>query len=168
MYIESQDKYVTDSTQIYIRKSYRNLSDLMDSFVSDMKSNSALKSGEAAVAFPSAADLFIFYKKCLVQCASLSTGPPLLNLTSIFQKYLKEYAGKVLGGSLPKYLIRLSTSLLFCSNRLASGSSGTRITLTGIKRDTASDVRMTSDEITLTCTILCTSDYCLETTQQVL
>ena len=74
----------------------------MDSFVSDMKSSNPLKGSEGAVAFPSAADLFIFYKKCLVQCASLSTGPPLLNLTAIFQKYLKDYSNKILAGSLPK------------------------------------------------------------------
>lgn len=67
-----------------------------------MKRASQLKKGEGVVAFPSAADLFIFYKKCLVQCASLSTGAPLLNLTEIFQKYLKEYANKILEASLPK------------------------------------------------------------------
>ena len=80
----------------------RNLFDLMTSFVTDLKSMSQSKRGEGVVAFPSAADLFIFYKKCLVQCASLSTGSPLLNLTTIFQKYLKEYATKILEGSLPK------------------------------------------------------------------
>lgn len=70
--------------------------------MNDMKTFSQSKKGEGVVAFPSAADLFIFYKKCLVQCASLSTGAPLLNLTSIFQKYLKDYASKILDGNIPK------------------------------------------------------------------
>ena len=74
----------------------------MASFVTDMKSAAQSKKGEGVVAFPSAADLFIYFLKCLVQCSSLSTGHPLLNLTEIFQKYLREYATKILEGSLPK------------------------------------------------------------------
>ena len=37
-----------------------------------------------------------------VQCASLSTGPPLLELTELFQKYLREYAHRILAPYLPK------------------------------------------------------------------
>lgn len=72
--------------------------------MSDMKSRGGakLKAGEAAIVVPSAADLFVFYKKCLVQCASLSTGPPLLELMELFQKYLREYAHRVLMPYLPK------------------------------------------------------------------
>lgn len=136
---------------VYIESQDKNLFDLMASFVTDMKSAGPTKKGEGVVAFPSAADLFIFYKKCLVQCSSLSTGHPLLNLTEIFQKYLKEYATKILEGSLPK---------------VSSSGSGARLTLTGIKRDTPSDSKLTSDDLALICTILCTADYCLETTMQ--
>ena len=74
----------------------------MASFVTDTKSAAQSKKGEGVVAFPNAADLFIFYKKCLVQCSFLSTSHPLLSLTEIFQKYLREYAMKILEGSLPK------------------------------------------------------------------
>ena len=52
--------------------------------------------------------------------------------------------------------------------RISSASSGTsKLTFTGLRRDTPSDLRLTNDELIMTCTILCTADYCLETTQQV-
>ncbi len=80
----------------------RNLSELLDQFVSDMKGFDPSTTDGGCVAFPSAADLFIFYKKCLVQCASLSTGPPLLDLSAIFQKYLREYGDRLLSAYIPK------------------------------------------------------------------
>ena len=80
----------------------RNLAELIEQFVADMKGFDPRTTDGGCVAFPSAADLFIFYKKCLVQCSSLSTGPPLLELTSIFQKYLKDYADKLLLNYIPK------------------------------------------------------------------
>ena len=51
---------------------------------------------------PSAGELFVFYKKCMVQCIQLSTGKALLDLTETFKKYLVEYANKLLMGNLPK------------------------------------------------------------------
>ncbi|KXX73539.1 Vacuolar protein sorting-associated protein 53 [Madurella mycetomatis] len=45
---------------------------------------------------PSAIELFHFYKLTLSQCAKLSTGERLLDLTGIFAKYLDEYAQQVL------------------------------------------------------------------------
>lgn len=61
-------------------------------------------SGGAAV-LPSCADLFVFYRKCLVQCTQLSTGQPMLGLARTFQKYLREYALRILQNSLPKYVV---------------------------------------------------------------
>ena len=59
----------------------------------------------------------------------------------------------------------------FSLNRVSSVGGGvTKLTLTGLtglRRDTPSDMRLTADEMILACTILCTADYCLETTQQV-
>ena len=40
---------------------------------------------------PSCADLFVYYKKCLVQCSQLSTGQSLLDLSLVFGQYLREY-----------------------------------------------------------------------------
>ena len=58
--------------------------------------------GEGSNVLPSCADLFVYYKKCMVQCSQLSTGQPMLQLTRTFQKYLKEYAVKLLMNNLPK------------------------------------------------------------------
>ncbi|XP_032234117.2 vacuolar protein sorting-associated protein 53 homolog [Nematostella vectensis] len=131
---------------IYIDSQDRNLSELMDRFVQDFKSQTVPQpEGDGSnVVFPSAGELFVFYKKCMVQCSQLSTGPPLLSLTATFQKYLKEFANRVLSNHLP-----------------VKGSGG----LASILKD-ASDVKFSAEEKSLTCCILCTADYCLETTQQ--
>ena len=126
VYITSQDKWVTYShTHPHIHThhthththlthtphthtthtlthshTHRNLSELLENFASDLKSRGVPKTG--SIVIPSAADMFVFYKKCLVQCASLSTGPPLLELTELFQKYLREYAHRILAPYLPK------------------------------------------------------------------
>ena len=47
-------------------------------------------------------DLFLFYRKCLVQLAELSTGQPLIDLAGLFRKYLREYTSKVIMAALPK------------------------------------------------------------------
>ena len=54
------------------------------------------------IVLPSAGELFVFYKKCMVQCIQLSTGNALLSLTETFKKYLMEYGSKLLMGNLPK------------------------------------------------------------------
>lgn len=75
----------------------------MDRFVQDFKSQGIpMVEGDGSnVVFPSAGELFVFYKKCMVQCSQLSTGPPLLSLTAAFQKFLREYATRVLNNYLP-------------------------------------------------------------------
>ena len=72
----------------------RALSELLQRFVEDFRST-GVPSGLSADAPPgdnlvltSAADLFVYYKKCMVQCTTLSKGEPLLYLTSVFKKYL--------------------------------------------------------------------------------
>lgn len=51
---------------------------------------------------PSAIELFHFYKLTLSQCAKLSTGDRLLDLSRTFAKYLDEYAQQVLFGFLQR------------------------------------------------------------------
>lgn len=88
----------------------RNLADLIDRFIEDYArqkpsaaSAAARASGEeASNILPSCADLFVYYKKCMVQCSQLSTGQPMLLLAKTFQKYLREYATKLLANNLPK------------------------------------------------------------------
>jgi hypothetical protein len=89
---------------VYIESQDKNLAELIDGFVQDYKSQGAptavVEGG--GVVLPSCADLFIFYKKSMVQCSQLSTGLPLLELTAVFKKYLKEYSARLLTANLPK------------------------------------------------------------------
>lgn len=131
---------------IYIESQDKNLSELMDRFVQDFKSQGIpMVEGDGSnVVFPSAGELFVFYKKCMVQCSQLSTGPPLLSLTAAFQKFLREYATRVLNNHLPVK---------------STGGLASILNNTG-------EVKFSKEEQSLTCCILCTADYCLETTQQ--
>ncbi|KAK7803800.1 hypothetical protein U0070_001762 [Myodes glareolus] len=87
----------------------------------------------------------------MVQCSQLSTGEPMIALTTIFQKYLREYAWKILSGNLPK-----------------TSSSGGGLTISSLlKEKEGSEVaRFTLEELCLICSILSTAEYCLATTQQ--
>ena len=77
---------------------------MIDRFQEDFRKHGAprLEAEEGSNVLPSCADLFVYYKKCMVQCSQLSTGAPMLQLTATFQKYLKEYAIKLLMNNLPK------------------------------------------------------------------
>lgn len=44
---------------------------------------------------PSSTDLFYFYGQILEQCAKLSTGQPLFDLSNLFKRWLRIYAGKL-------------------------------------------------------------------------
>ena len=71
---------------IYIESQDQNLVELIDRAAQEQKkkgcSNLAV---EGSSVFHSCGDLFMFYKKCMVQCAQLSTGKCLIN--SLFFKY---------------------------------------------------------------------------------
>lgn len=54
--------------------------------------------------FNNATELFVFYKKCLVEFCKISTGKPLLNLIEqCFQKYLRQYSDLVLLEAIPGF-----------------------------------------------------------------
>lgn len=80
----------------------------MERFVSDTRTELAREDltceTTPAVVLSSCADLFLFYKKSLVQCCELSNEQPMLSLANTFQKYLREYATKVFQSNLPKYV----------------------------------------------------------------
>ncbi|XP_073430633.1 vacuolar protein sorting-associated protein 53 homolog isoform X2 [Dendrobates tinctorius] len=138
---------------VYIESQDKNLGELIDRFVGDFKAQGPPKSTseDAGAVLPSCADLFVYYKKCMVQCSQLSTGEPMIALTTIFQKYLREYAWKILSGNLPK-----------------TSSSSTGLTITSLlKEKEGSEVaKFTTEELCLICSILSTAEYCLATTQQ--
>ncbi|KAK7087757.1 vacuolar protein sorting-associated protein 53 homolog [Littorina saxatilis] len=140
---------------IYIESQDRNLSELILRFLEDLRQQGPLRldSDEGSNVLPSCADLFVFYKQCMVQCSQLSTGKPLLDLTRTFQKYLKEYAHRVLLANLPKL----------------SKESGTLSTASGLiqsilKEGEAS--KLSEEEQWRVCSILATAEYCMDTTCQ--
>lgn len=138
---------------VYIESQDKNLGELIDRFVADFKSQGPPKpnTDEGGAVLPSCADLFVYYKKCMVQCSQLSTGEPMIALTTIFQKYLREYAWKILSGNLPK-----------------TTTSGGGLTISSLlKEKEGSEVaKFTLEELCLICSILSTAEYCLATTQQ--
>ncbi|KAM4797075.1 LOW QUALITY PROTEIN: vacuolar protein sorting-associated protein 53 homolog [Rhinophrynus dorsalis] len=139
---------------VYIESQDKNLGELIDRFVGDFKAQGPPKSTseDAGAVLPSCADLFVYYKKCMVQCSQLSTGEPMIALTTIFQKYLREYAWKILSGNLPK------------TN--SSSSGGLNITSLLKEKEGSEVAKFTTEELCLICSILSTAEYCLATTQQ--
>ncbi|XP_043910225.1 vacuolar protein sorting-associated protein 53 homolog [Protopterus annectens] len=138
---------------VYIESQDKNLGELIDRFVADFKAQGPPKpnTDEGGAVLPSCADLFVYYKKCMVQCSQLSTGEPMVALTTIFQKYLREYAWKILSGNLPK---------------TQSSSSGLTITSLLKEKEGSEGAKFTVEELCLICRILSTAEYCLATTQQ--
>ncbi|XP_023933119.1 vacuolar protein sorting-associated protein 53 homolog [Lingula anatina] len=139
---------------IYIESQDKNLAELMERFQQDFKQNGIPKveTDESSIILPSCADLFVYYKKCMVQCSQLSTGLPMLGLTKTFQKYLKEYSQKILMNNLPK--ISSQSSITSASGLIQSILKEGEVT------------KFTPAEQCVVCSILCTAEYCMETTQQ--
>ncbi|XP_032177977.1 vacuolar protein sorting-associated protein 53 homolog isoform X2 [Mustela erminea] len=138
---------------VYIESQDKNLGELIDRFVADFKAQGPPKpnTDEVGAVLPSCADLFVYYKKCMVQCSQLSTGEPMIALTTIFQKYLREYAWKILSGNLPK---------------TTSSSGGLTISSLLKEKEGSEVAKFTLEELCLICSILSTAEYCLATTQQ--
>lgn len=155
---------------IYIDSLDKNLFELMDRFIADAKIdlNKGLGvPGTSVGVLPSCADLFIFYKKCLVQCTQLSNGNPMLALATTFQKYLREYALKVLQSNLPKLggsTTSLTTSVTNITRDLQNLSTAAGLIQNFLKE--GDSTRFNKQEQARICCILTTSEYCLETTQQ--
>ncbi|XP_017892761.1 vacuolar protein sorting-associated protein 53 homolog isoform X2 [Ceratina calcarata] len=158
---------------IYIESLDRNLADLMDKFISDSKTQPPGAKDYDGVEGPSSvlsscADLFVFYKKCMLQCTQLSTGSIMLNLAETFQKYLREYALKVLQNNLPKIGggagIATSMSSITRDFRDLSTSGFIQNFQSFLKE--GESTRFSKEEQSRICCILTTAEYCLETTQQ--
>lgn len=156
---------------IYIESLDRNLADLIERFVQDAKQQSStpasLPSEGSGMVLSSCADLFVFYKKCMVQCTQLSTGQPMLGLSSTFQRYLREYAVKLLQNNLPKITAgSLGSSMSSITRDFRDLSTSGFIQNFHSLLKEGEVTRYTSEEQARVCSILTTSEYCLETTQQ--
>ncbi|ODN04977.1 Vacuolar protein sorting-associated protein 53 [Orchesella cincta] len=156
---------------IYVESQDRNLVELIDKFVGDLRMQGfpmPQLSDSSGVVLANCADLFVYYKKCSVQCTKLSCGEPLLNLEFVFIKRLGDYCNKILQANLPKVANQ--------NTHLTSVSSITRelrdLNTTGLIQNFQSllkegeAVRFTSNELYRIACILTTAEYCVETTQQ--
>jgi len=139
---------------IYIASQDRNLSELIERFVADFKERGVprLETSESSTVLPSCADLFMYYKSCMKKCSELSTGTPLLDLTKTFQKYLKEYGQRILLNNLPKIANRSEIT------------SATGLIQSILKEGEVT--KFTEGEQCIICSILCTAEYCMETSIQ--
>ncbi|KAL9929018.1 LOW QUALITY PROTEIN: vacuolar protein sorting 53 [Glossina fuscipes fuscipes] len=152
---------------IYIRSIDRNLAELIEKFVEQAKE--PFKAAEAkSTVYLSSADLFVFYKKCMVQCNQLSNEQPMYELALVFKKYLREYASKVLEFSIPKLLttstsIGKSMSLLTRDMQNLSTAAG-QVIHNFLKEGDAQ--RFSKGDLIRICCVLTTAEYCLETVQQ--
>lgn len=149
---------------IYTESIDRNLSDLIEKFLQVSKQQSITTSLE------SCAELFIFYKKSLVQCTQLSNGKTMFDLVLVYKKYLREYAIKILENQTPKVSaaanasISNSMSLLKQKDFQNLQTAANQVIHSFLKEGEVP--RYTKDERILICKILTTSEYCLETVQQ--
>nr|SVE77464.1 EOG090X024P [Daphnia lumholtzi]SVE78094.1 EOG090X024P [Daphnia lumholtzi] len=171
---------------IFVDSQDKNLAELIDRFVADLKiqgSSLAQAEIEGCCVLPSCADLFVFYKKCLLQCAQLSTGQPMLSLTSVFKKYLREYATRLLQSNLPRSnntssitpVLPMSMSSLTkdftreLRDLSSGGAAGLIQNFQSLLKEgdmSSTSPKYSKDDIARICTILTTAEYCLETTQQ--
>lgn len=158
---------------IYIESLDRNLADLINKFVSDYKAQPPggrdFEDNEGSNSvLSSCADLFVFYKKCILQCTQLSTGIIMLSLAETFQKYLREYALKILQNNLTKIGsgVGISTSVSNITRDFRDlSTSGFIQNLQSFLRE-GENTRFSKEEQARICCILTTAEYCLETTQQ--
>ncbi|XP_066261170.1 vacuolar protein sorting-associated protein 53 homolog isoform X1 [Euwallacea similis] len=154
--------------EIYIDSVDRNLADLIERFIQDEKQHRPTENTETQAAIlPSCPDLFVFYKKSMIQCNQLDRGQSMLSLTRTFQKYLYEYAEKLLQSNLPKVEGQsLGSSVQnFTKDLQKMSTSGIIQNFSSLLKE-GEVVRFTKEEQTKICCILSTAEYCLETTQQ--
>ncbi|XP_018561685.1 vacuolar protein sorting-associated protein 53 homolog [Anoplophora glabripennis] len=154
--------------EIYIESVDRNLLDLIERFIVDQKQSKPTEATDTQAAIlPSCPDLFVFYKKSMIQCNQLDRGQTMLSLTRTFQKYLHEYSEKLLLNNLPKIESQsLGSSVQnFTKDLQKMSTSGLIQNFSSLLKE-GEVTRFTKEEQTRICCILTTAEYCLETTQQ--
>ncbi|XP_055605694.1 vacuolar protein sorting-associated protein 53 homolog [Uranotaenia lowii] len=154
---------------IYTESIDRSLAELIDQFAQQNQQQLLPKDTNAGV-FPNCAELFVFYKKCMVQCTQLSNEKPMYDLTLVFKKYLREYSIKVLDARIPKLQQPSSSASISSSMSLLTKDLQNLSTAAGqvihnfLKEGEAP--RFNIEDIKKICYVLATAEYCLETVQQ--
>lgn len=130
---------------IYIRSLEHSLTLMMQQFAANADDDGDTISLVGGV-YSSCADLFVFYKKCLMQCSQLSDGDPMIELSNLFCTFLREYAMNVLQNKLP----RVSNSVLSNIQQL-------------LRDDVSTTPKFSRAEILRISRVLSTAEYCAET-----
>ncbi|CAG0916149.1 unnamed protein product [Notodromas monacha] len=162
---------------VYVEGQDKNLTELINQFQIDIKSQGfpckRPTSEESSLTLSNAADLFLFFKKCMVQCTQLTRGQPLLSLSAVFQKHLRDYANKILQANLPRPATTASSLVTMSSltkDFREMSTQGLIQNFSNLLKDStggATEVaKFSREEICRICSVLATTDYCLETCQQ--
>lgn len=154
---------------IYVEAQDKNFAKMIEQFVEEHSKLDQQQVQKAEI-FITSGKLFTQYKNCLIQCISLSNRLPLVLLSNTFQKYLREYAHKVLQSNIPRVGSNLSIGSI--SNTISNSSGGVlsaASSAAGLIQTFLKDLENKSysiAEMIQLCSIILTSNYCLETTQQ--
>ena len=162
---------------IYIEAQDRNLAEMVERFASEAASGGvgASRGPEGSPVLPSCGDLFVFYRKCLVQCSELSTGQPMLSLSTLFRKYLSEYTRRVLVPSLPRVGSASATqplpsipsmTQLRDLKELSQATTGILANFSSLLKEGGDSVRFSPADQEVICMVLVTVEYCIDTTKQ--
>eukprot|EP00051_Salpingoeca_urceolata_P027977 m.484296 g.484296 ORF g.484296 m.484296 type:complete len:850 (+) comp23287_c0_seq1:244-2793(+) len=128
---------------VYIDAQDVYLKDLMEQFVRGFKGETAdIPDGEEARVLASCTELFMFFKSCMMQCLQFSSSKALLDLYQVFKTHLKLYAQRMLSAHFPR-ATALPTILL-----------------------KEGELKLSPQELYITCCILNTAEYAMDTTNQ--
>ena len=149
---------------------------MISRFTADLASQGPgrLEPGEGAPVLTSCGDLFVFYRKCLVQLSELTSGQPLLELAALFRKYLREYTSKVIMAALPNIggqQLQLPAAMSQLSglkdlSGLSRATSGILDNFSSFLKEGGESVRFSAADQVVICSCLVTVEYCLDTTIQ--
>ena len=155
---------------IYIDSQDANLVELIERAAQEQKKKGYTNLAvEGSSVLHSCGDLFMFYKKCMVQCAQLSTGEPMLALTNVFKKHLKEYASRILLANLPKLSQQATASFSSVTSTLMTRDikelSNQIQNFHSLLKE-GEQIKLQPDEKVFICSVIVTAEYIIETTQQ--
>ena len=148
---------------IYIEAQDQNLKELVERAAQEQRQRGyANLAVEGSSVLHSCGDLFMFYKKCMVQCAQLSTAEPMLALQNIFRNHLREYASKILYANMPKATSNANSALSSMSSLTKDlkdfSTQGLIQNFQNLLRE-GDTVKITPDERVFLCSVVVTSEY---------
>ena len=144
---------------IYVRAQDTNLSAFLEQATRKVKEGDGVPRLEAAAVaqpLPSSGELFLFFKRTIVQVNEITTEPAALlgQVIPVLKRQLREYGVKVLSGSLPRIGVA------------AASLGSTSGLLQSLLREGEAPGRLSAEETFLVCCVLVTAEFCAETSGQ--